>query len=245
MYNITSDHDTAANCGQIDEICANPVDGLQPVAPMNQSFLGWYQGGYLPHFDSMLLVQSVTFRLVDSLPIHVLRRIEQELSEVPASIRKRERRIRTERWLDSGLGCCALSHPRMAEKMEEALMKFHGNRYLMLAWCIMPNHVHALFDQFVPLRTILRSWKSYTGRWAIAHNDDLGLGIPGLDRSGDDGREPVSRRFWMRDYWDRFVRNEDHLQNARRYIHENPVLAGLCSRPEHWQYSSARFRLRC
>ena len=92
----------------------------------------------------------------------------------------------------------------------------------------MPNHVHVLIQPTVPLAGIVQSWKSFTGRWALSHNAELELGVPGAT-------------LWMREYWDRYIRNADHLEQVIHYIHANPVLAGLCSKPQDWTWSSARF----
>jgi hypothetical protein len=43
----------------------------------------------------------------------------------------------------------------------------------------------------------------------------------------------------MKDYFDRFIRDQDHFENARIYIRRNPVKAGLCEEPEQWKLSSA------
>lgn len=69
---------------------------------------GWYSRGYLPHLDAPGALQFITFRLGDSLPQTVLKQLEQELLQIPISIRERERRKKIEHWLDAGLGCCAL-----------------------------------------------------------------------------------------------------------------------------------------
>jgi putative transposase len=45
----------------------------------------------------------------------------------------------------------------------------------------------------------------------------------------------------MRDYWDRYIRDERHLVAVIKYIHENPVTAGLCTTARDWPWSSARF----
>jgi len=42
----------------------------------------------------------------------------------------------------------------------------------------------------------------------------------------------------MREAWDRFIRDASHMRNVEKYIHENPVKAGLCCRPEDWPWSS-------
>ncbi|MGH8559384.1 MAG: REP-associated tyrosine transposase, partial [Methylococcales bacterium] len=93
----------------------------------------------MPHFDAPGTLQFITFRLADSLPRQVLDQLERELTQQPLSIRDRERRKKIEEWLDAGLGCCALKHPRMAEAMQQTLRKFDGERYRLIAWCIMPN----------------------------------------------------------------------------------------------------------
>ena len=90
----------------------------------------------------------------------------------------------------------------------------------------MPNHVHVLIAPKESLFKIVQSWKSYTGRWAMKKNAELGLGIPG-------------RAFWMREYWDRYIRDERHFQSVVEYIHMNPVKAGLCREPQDWPWSSA------
>ena len=190
--------------------------------------LGWYSRGYLPHRDEVGLIQSLTFRLADSLPQEKLRQLERELALEKAPVRDAERRKRMERWLDAGLGCRALSHPKMAETLEDALLRFDGERYRLLAWCIMPNHVHAVIEPRTPLPAIVKSWKSFTGRWALRHAGALGFRIP-------------EKGFWMREVWDRFIRDDSHLRRTIDYIHRNPVQAGLCASPKAWPWSSARF----
>jgi hypothetical protein len=45
---------------------------------------------------------------------------------------------------------------------------------------------------------------------------------------------------WQRDYWDRFIRNDRHFDTAKKYIEDNPVMAGLAATPEAWPWGSAR-----
>ncbi len=186
----------------------------------------WYSRGYLPHCDKYGLLQSITFRLADSPPHTVLKQLEQELASRQQLKKDIHRRNTIQGFLDSGFGCCALQHPEMANKVQDTLLTFDGSRYRLIAWCIMPNHVHVLIEPLIGLGKIVQSWKSYTARWAIKHHAELGLGVPGTS-------------FWMREYWDRYIRNEQHLQAVIEYIHQNPVKARLCSRPEEWRWSSA------
>ena len=191
----------------------------------------WHSRGYLPHFDSTQVIQSITFRLADSLPQEKLYHFAIELAarKLDPSAEERERRRQIERWLDAGMGCCALRHPAMGAVMEETLLRFDPIRYRLLAWCIMPNHVHVLIEPIELLGKIVQSWKSYTGRWAVQHSAKLGLGVRG-------------NPFWMREYWDRYIRNGEHLAQVIRYIHQNPVKAGLCAAPEDWRWSSAHLQ---
>lgn len=188
---------------------------------------GWYSRGYLPHLDSLHALQFVTFRLADSLPANKLEQLEAELKQLQSLPNpKGLKRKRIDQWLDAGYGCCALRHPEVARVVEGALLKFHGSRYQVIAWCIMPNHVHVLIDPKESLAKIVQSWKSYTGRWALKKNAELELRVPGS-------------QFWMPDYWDRFIRDQSHLEQVIDYIHRNPVKAGLCKSPEDWHWSSA------
>jgi REP element-mobilizing transposase RayT len=48
--------------------------------------------------------------------------------------------------------------------------------------------------------------------------------------------------FWHDDYFDRYMRNEDHLIRTIGYVEQNPVEAGLVDIASDWRRSSARFR---
>ena len=205
----------------------------------NNSSNEWRSRGYLPHCDRFGLLQSITFRLADSLPQQKLQELDEELEKMERNAegknaelglrvpREVEKRKQIEKWLDAGMGCCALGQPQMAAVMQGTLLKFDMEKYHLLAWCIMPNHLHVLIEPRLPLSSIVRSWKSYTGRWAMKNHAELGL------------RVPRGTRFWMPDYWDRYIRDEKHLRSVIYYIHNNPVKAGLCQKAIDWQWSSA------
>lgn len=198
---------------------------------------GWYSRGYLPHLDEPGRFQIITFRLADSLPKAVLREIDNELIEFenavlagqrPAlreTLRATKRRKLFEKFLDRGLGACHLHDPRIGGIVENALLHFDGERYRLLAWCVMPNHVHVLIEMMhgFPLGKLVQSWKAFTAKEANRI----------LDHDGT---------FWQRDYFDRFIRDDAHLFRATEYIEQNPVKAGLVSEVRAWPFSSARFR---
>ena len=185
-----------------------------------------YSRSYLPHTDSPGVAQGITFRLADSVPRDVIERWREEirfneqLRTDPPQHRELQRRVA--RYEDAGWGECHLRRPEIAALVRDALLRFDGERYRLMEWCVMPNHVHVLVKQRkgFPLADIVKSWKAYTARYANAI----------LGRTGS---------FWMRDYHDRRIRDEKHMNQAVAYIRNNPVKAGLCERPEDWPWSSA------
>lgn len=162
----------------------------------------------------------IGFRLADSLPAEALRRLEQDLLFKTEG----QRREYIKEILDAGHGECLLGDPRIATIVQNAFLFFDNQRYRLIAWVIMPNHVHVLVEMFdgFPLANIVQAWKGFTAREA---NKLLGR----------------SDKFWQRDYFDRYIRDEAHYIDAVNYIHLNPVKAGLVERPEDWPYSSAGF----
>jgi hypothetical protein len=48
----------------------------------------------------------------------------------------------------------------------------------------------------------------------------------------------------MEEYFDRYIRDGVHYKKTIAYIENNPVKAGLCSRPEEWRFSSAWWRAK-
>ena len=202
--------------------------GQMPIPPGSSSGLcprpdepKWHSRGYLPHFEGGEVPQSITFRLQDSLPAELRAEWARELENLPETEQRRERRKRIEAALDSGYGACHLARPEVARLMVETLGRFDNERYRLHAWCVMPNHVHVLVTPLADhtLTSIVHSWKSYTANRA---NQVLGRRGP----------------FWMQEYFDRAIRDEDHFTAAVEYIEHNPVGAGLCRTPGDWAWSS-------
>lgn len=162
---------------------------------------GWHPRGYLPHYDGHGIAQHVVFRLFDSVPPN-----ERDGDDV----------------LDRHLGAAFMRDPACARIVAETILHGDGRRYTLKAWCVMPNHVHALIatNAEIELGQIVHAWKRFTTR---SINDLLG-------RSG---------AVWAKDYFDRYMRNDAHFEATRSYIERNPVAAGLCDAPRTWAFSSA------
>ncbi|PFA66197.1 transposase [Bacillus sp. AFS015802] len=90
------------------------------------------------------------------------------------------------------------------------------------AWCLMGNHVHLLLKEghesiSVAMKRIGVTYANYYN-WKYKTNGHL--------------------------FQDRFksenVENVNYLLIVTRYIHQNPIKAGIVSKPHHWQWSSCR-----
>ena len=201
------------------------VPSFEPRVP-NFEPRGWNSRGYLPHFDSNDRIQHVTFHLVDSLPKETVERLVAEIQQVDPDRRDIEMRSGLEALVDAGHGVCWLRRADCARIVQDALLHFDGERYRMIAWVVMPNHVHALFQTLDgwSMNTVVGSWKTFTAN--------------AIGRIVRQSGEPAPS-IWHPEFWDRFIRNDHHFASALAYIHNNPVKAGLVALPEDWPWSSA------
>jgi len=166
--------------------------------------------------------QFLTWRLADALPAEVLKVWEDESAAQPAAEKQVSLWRRIEAFIDSGYGTQILRKPRIADVVQESLVFGHMKNYHLHHWCVMPNHVHVLLTptQGATLKLIMRSIKSFT-----AHRINELEGMVG--------------QVWQEDYFDRWMRSEEHFSRTASYIEWNPVKAGLCQDPTLWPWSSA------
>ena len=102
-----------------------------------------------------------------------------------------------------------------------------GKVFDLHAFCIMSNHVHAVFELIgksewhsdpPPLNKVMQSLKRHTARQANLL----------LSREG---------AFWQDESYDRVIRDSDESIRIVNYVLQNPVKAGLVSRWEDWRWS--------
>jgi putative transposase len=88
------------------------------------------------------------------------------------------------------------------------------------AYVVMPDHVHLLLSEpeRQTLADALKSLKQGVSRRLIGN----------------------AEHFWQKRYYDFNIRDYPQLTEKLRYIHRNPIRAGLCERPEDWEWSSFR-----
>ena len=197
-------------------------DARAEAGDKRAGFRGWHERGYLPHRDSPGLTQFITYRLADSFPVE----LRAEWSALFEIENERERRKKLEADLDRGGGECWLRRPEAAEICQRVFFHCDGERYVLKAWCLMPNHVHALvLATTTPMSEFVQSsWKGYT---AYRCNEVL---------------KRREAQFWAADYWDTYMRDSNQETRTIQYIENNPVKAGLAKEPKSWPWSSAHFR---
>ncbi len=90
--------------------------------------------------------------------------------------------------------------------------------FVVAGYVVMPDHVHLLVSE--PKQALLSK--------AI---QALKLSVSVQNRQ---------RPFWQARYYDFDVHDEEKRVEKLRYMHRNPVKAGLVKRPEDWPWSSFR-----
>ena len=193
----------------------------------------------LPHIQPAGATLFVTYRLANSLPAVVGQRLREEaeaaeqlLERLPEEER-REELYRAQEWafgrLDAALdraesGPKWLGEPAVAQLVCDVLRQADGALYDLIAFAIMPNHVHAVFtpcvgpDGVVALPRIMHALKRPTA-WDA--NSILG-------RFGT---------FWQDESYDHYVRDGEELARIVYYVLWNPVKAGLVAEWDAWPWS--------
>ena len=178
----------------------------------------------------------ITFRLADSLPREAVLLLKEQRADLlrRAADAKQDQTVTQQQlhaWyaaevdsvLDQHTGEAWLRDSRIADIVVGAIRHFEGTRYATYAWCVMPNHVHAVLRPMGAhsLEEILHSWKSFT---ALEANRRLA-------RTG--------KPFWQHESYDHWIRDDLDLAHCCRYTEENPVKANLCASADAWPWGSA------
>jgi putative transposase len=114
-------------------------------------------------------------------------------------------------------------------------------RIWLYAFVIMPNHIHLLWCKQEPWveKNIQQMFLKYT-----AQKLKFSLIDRGQEKELETYKSTQSDRkyqFWERRPYIATMFNRKVAEQKLDYIHANPVKAGLCTLPEHYKYSSARF----
>ncbi|MBN1795793.1 MAG: valine--tRNA ligase [Sedimentisphaerales bacterium] len=199
------------------------VEGM-PATQSATQLIEKRQGRYLPHWSAEGTTYAVVFRLADSVPDEVTEkwrlqrqniteRAEQQKRSLTHAEQIELQRLQSEKiesFLDAGHGECLLRDASITEIMDSALKHFDGERYDLIAWAVMPNHVHVIVRPRpgYKLSEIVHSWKSFASKEINRR----------LARSGS---------VWMDEYYDHLIRDEKDFRNQINYVLTNPEKAGL------------------
>jgi REP element-mobilizing transposase RayT len=181
-------------------------------------FVTWRLAGSLPPQEVVGWDRPSPFVVCHGSPKHSCLTDDTNRSSVPRFFLQEDQRLDRVRsgpaWLqDSRVACVVVN----ALLYGEAVRQF----YLLHAWVVMPNHVHAIFQPYTAMPTVMRWLKGRTSRMA---NQILGrTGTP----------------FWQDESFDHWVRSAEELQDLIGYVEDNPVKAGLVEAREQWRWSSA------
>jgi REP element-mobilizing transposase RayT len=180
----------------------------------------------LPHIQPEGATFFITFRLAGSLPVEVIEKLRAEHEK-------------SNRWFEewdeflgrASIGLRHLADERIADLLSESLRYRDGKVYDLVAFCVMPNHVHVVFKPLESitgknnsLSVILHSLKRHTARQA-----NLILG--------------QADAFWQPESYDHILRDEAELERVIKYISYNPVKAGRVNawNQSKWLYCKDEF----
>ncbi|HJT80135.1 MAG TPA: DEAD/DEAH box helicase, partial [Chthoniobacterales bacterium] len=121
-------------------------------------------------------------------------------------------------------------NPAARDVIVRAWRHFHNTRYELFAICVMPDHLHALFQPlpkgrdadgapiFWSLSEIMRSLKSFTAREINRVEARMGEAV------------------WEKETFDRFIRSDRDLAEKFEYIVSNPWRNGTVKSTEDYRW---------
>ena len=187
---------------------------------------------HLPHWRVLGKPYFVTFRLKNTIPENVVKKLKAERTELEKSksdqeeIDKFERIefIKIESILDNlNNDFCYLKNPKIASLVMDSFTfiekRFHWDFPCLT---VMPNHVHCLAikqsDTNISLEIALGSLKQHVSREA---NKILG----------------TKGRMWCDENYDHWCRTPESVDKVIKYIINNPVKAGLVKNWQDWKWT--------
>ena len=185
----------------------------------------------LPHWDVPHAAYFVTSCLEGSIPAQGwldLERYRADLRRRPRPVEKSESEwatdcwkrafVRAETWLDNQPAVRHFADARLAQLVVDALYFFAGQRYDLLAFVVMPSHLHWVFQpietwvnqvglndpEWTPREQIVHSVNRFTAREC---NKLLG----------------VSGAFWQHEPYDHWIRDAEELERITRHVLEREM----------------------
>ncbi len=188
----------------------------------NNPLGGTFHRRNLPHFYHNDGTYFITNRLADSLPSKLFSEIKSITNNnmLPDTIRFKHLLKKYDGILDKGkYGAKHLSNSAVAYICRNTLHYPDGKEYELICYCIMPNHIHLVFELIEGNKGISKIMQSIKGISARKSNLFLNK----------------SEIFWQDESYDRLVRDDKELYFIIRYVLMNPVNAGLTDEWHNWK----------
>jgi REP element-mobilizing transposase RayT len=201
----------------------------------------------LPHIQPGGSTFLINFRLAGSLPQFVIEQLkadaeqlERKLQAISDSserllLKDQEQRKLFGKWDDalhkSQTGPFYLKDDAIAEIVANAIRYHDGKWFELIAFCIMPNHVHIVLK---PLEVSSTTDFSLT---KITHNikrNSAKQANAALGRAG---------QFWQHESYDHFARDDAELGRIIQYVVNNPAKAGLAQDWRDWKWTYCRYEM--
>ena len=155
---------------------------------------------HLPHADLIGYYQFLTFRTNDSIDDFLTRLSAETIS---TSLKQ----YKADEYLDNSPKGAYLNGDVLVY-LKQFLLEKDGELYDLVAFSVMPNHLHILFKQKMEIAKTVQQLK---GASSFGINKVL-------QRKGT---------FWEKGYFDKAIRDEAHFDTVYNYIKNNAVKANL------------------
>lgn len=178
----------------------------------------------LPHIYVQDAIYSINFRLAGAIPVDVYHEYSELKRKLLNENKKHLLKNLYNEHIDSYLdNSCSfkdwLNQPMIRNEVASAIHYYDKKHYKLIAFCIMPNHVHLIINTYgfkpVPLGDFLGSIKRHSARKV-----NILLGREG--------------RFWQVESYDHIVKSRNDLADSIDYVINNPVNAGLVDEWTEW-----------
>ena len=216
----------------------------------------------------------MTFRLAGSLPVAIIESLKldykNKLKQLEALESSGDKKIKylQAQWnyfenfdllLNSSPHNNLLYKRDIAQYLYQTILSFNKKRYDLICFCIMPNHVHMVFEplnlDFSELErespTVDRD-SSRFGPWSVKKCDinvaqqfpivtDILRLLKGSTARQCNKMLNRTGSFWQHESYDHVVRNEEELIRIVKYVMDNPVKAKLVENAEEWEWSYCKY----
>lgn len=225
---------------------SNNAEGKSELIPT-------YYNRKLPHWQPEGAMFFITFRLANSLPVQVIQELkaqrEHEQKEIRAKfsglshydeLYKLDKKYfgRFDSWLDRCMEESPrwLAEPKIAQIVADEIHRLDGERYSLIAYCLMSNHGHLVID--TAERNIKPAHEGSTSKYPLTDTMKLLKG-----RAARFCNQALGRNgsFWSAESYDHVVRNQKEFENIVWYTLNNPVKAGLVEKWEDWKFTYTAF----